>query len=305
MGIGYLDTLDKLFRAGTAQLSSSFVDIQVRFVEESQLPDGGFTGRKGDGDLYYTDFGARVLTLLPSGSEWAKKACRYLQSQKDSRDVIDCFGALNVARMLRQQGVDMPIDKVGLVERLRAQDLGRGFARPGGKEVSAYTTFLAALCFEMLETSFPNPGDAVAAISILKCQDGGYSESPGHPVGQTNATAAAIAFLMMQDALAEEDAQSAARFLANMQAPDGGILAQSSAVESDLLSTFTGCLTLLGLDALDQIDTAAVARLVGQLAARGGGFRACISDDEPDVEYTYYGLGTFAVLRTYVLATQV
>ena len=61
MTSSYLDMLDELLRPGIAGLGQRFVDLQVDFVAGCQQPDGGFSGRQGQSDLYYTDFALRTL----------------------------------------------------------------------------------------------------------------------------------------------------------------------------------------------------------------------------------------------------
>ena len=108
----------------------------------------------------------------------------------------------------------------------------------------------------------------------------------------------------MYDQFDRQDADSMSDFISRMQSPQGGLLAQPSAPEADLLSTFTGILSMFGLNALDRLDLPGVTRFAGHLAHPRGGFRACLSDDEPDIEYTYYGLAALAVLRVYVFARE-
>lgn len=306
MTTNYLDALDKLLLIGTSQLSQEFIQRQGEFVIGKQSRDGGFTGRLGGADLYYTDFGLRLARLLSPDLATLETTGRWLaKRQADAQNLLDCFSLLNAARLLRDMDIELPVAQPPLVSLLRAQQLaGSGFCRPGSRGISAYNTFIAALCCQMLEMDFPNSAGAVAAILGLKQSDGGCCESLGESLSQTNATSAALAFLTMQDALDPAESDSAADFLSQMQATDGGLLAQPSAPEADLLSTFTGALTLFGLNALDRIDLPAVAQFVGKLVHPRGGFRACPSDDEPDIEYTYYGMGTMALLRVYVLARQ-
>jgi len=52
----YLDMLDELLHPGIARLSARFVATQLGFVAGCQQPDGGFGGRRGGSDRYYTDF---------------------------------------------------------------------------------------------------------------------------------------------------------------------------------------------------------------------------------------------------------
>ncbi len=304
--IGYLDALDRLLILGLGSLSRAFIDKQCAFAGARQLPNGGFQGRQGAADLYYADFGVRLSSLLSPNPSALTSAARWAsQQQSEPRDVVTAFNLLNIDRMLRLHNLESSVDRRRIGSVIQAQQLtGGGFSRSGGAEVSAYNTFLAALCFEMMETEHPDPNGAIRAVRGLKRRDGCYGESTGWSEGQTNATAAAVAFLTMYNALPAEDSESAARFLATMQSPEGGIPAQLSAPEDDLLSTFTAVLTLFGLNQLERLNLPSIARFVGSLACVEGGFRACLSDDEPDIEYTYYGIGTMALLRTFVLARE-
>ena len=291
----FLDTLDGVLMAALEGLSGRFVDAQVQFVLSRQQPDGGFAGREGAADVYYTDFAIRVLAMLSHGREripsLSSPGIPGAGSEAASTDIIHCFSRLNIARLLGQampQDSDLPLRR-----HLRPDG---GFSRTPGGPVSAYLTFLAALCYEMLACPMPRIDEAVRAVASLQQSNSGFSELPGQAFAQTNATAAAIAFLKMHDALPDDTAAQSADFLAEMQSPQGGLRAHADA-PADLLSTFTGLLTLSSLDAFDRIDAAAAARFVRDCACPTGGFLASPNDTAADVEYTYYGLGTLALLR--------
>jgi geranylgeranyl transferase type-2 subunit beta len=115
--------------------------------------------------------------------------------------------------------------------------------------------------------------------------------------GQTNATAAAVGFLMIQDAVSLEQAAITARFFSDMQCEDGGLKPHRAIEEGDLLSTFTGLLTLGSLDEFKLVDAGKVAQFLRRSACPEGGFLASPADGAPDVECTYYGLGTLVLLR--------
>ncbi|MEI6914811.1 MAG: prenyltransferase/squalene oxidase repeat-containing protein [Armatimonadota bacterium] len=302
----YLDALDKLLLLGISQISPEFARRQADFTLGKQLQDGGFSGRLGGADLYYTDFGIRIIRLLSPETDTLLSTARWIADRhSDAKNVLDCFSLLNSARLLNDIGFNLPTEKASPIARLHAQRVAQGaYGRPGSNATSSYNTFIASLCFEMLETDFPDVPYALAAIRGLKRPDGGYSETSDQSLSQTNASVAAIAFLTMHNVSDPGDAESTADFLSRMQTGDGGLLAQPSAPEADLLSTFTGVLSLFGLNALNRLDLRAVAEFVGRLAHPQGGFRACLSDDEPDVEYTYYGVGTMALLRVYILSRQ-
>jgi geranylgeranyl transferase type-2 subunit beta len=86
--------------------------------------------------------------------------------------------------------------------------------------------------------------------------------------------------------------------LLDAQCPDGGLAAHGSLEIGDLLSTFTGSLTLAGLSAIESLDLASLAEFLRQTSSPDGGFTACLADTMPDVEYAYYGTATYSLLRT-------
>jgi geranylgeranyl transferase type-2 subunit beta len=83
-----------------------------------------------------------------------------------------------------------------------------------------------------------------------------------------------------------------------MQTDEGGLRANTRIPIADLLSTFTGMLTLADLGSFDMIDRAAARRYVDALELDGGGFRGAEWDPAHDVEYTFYGLGALALVAT-------
>ena len=84
--------------------------------------------------------------------------------------------------------------------------------------------------------------------------------------------------------------------MAGMQTDEGGLRANTRIPIADLLSTFTGLLTLGDLGALEMIDDAAALRYARSLQQPGGGFFGAAWDEQADVEYTFYGIGTCALL---------
>lgn len=78
----YLDMLDELLRPGIAGLGRRFVDLQIGFVAGGQQSDGGFAGRQGRSDLYYTDFALRTLAWLAPEHAAFDRAAGYLAHLK-------------------------------------------------------------------------------------------------------------------------------------------------------------------------------------------------------------------------------
>jgi len=302
----FLETLDETLAAGSASLSGEFARMHLAYVRSRQSPDGGFAGRRGGSDPYYTDFALRVLGLLGSSGAELSAAARYAENLSRAPDnIVECFNRLNIARILAGHGIPCRPDETVIMAVLENHRLAwGGFTRAGGDAISVYNTFLALLCLQMLGKDASLPPEAAAETAGLKHSDGGYSDVAGESFGQTNATAAAVASLIIIGATDEIDADGTARFLASMQAPGGGLRTHKNAPGGDLLSTFTGLVTLSLLEALDRIDLPAVGRFVKAAAAPGGGFCACPGDREPDVEYTYYGIATVALLRSHVARQQ-
>ena len=301
MASNFLETVDTLLGTGITSLSQAFIETQTTYISSKQLPDGGFPGRLGGSDLYYTDFAARTLALLAPQNATFQGISKYIkQRSHNPHDVIECFSVLNIARILKSQDIDIYLDTNALVTTLNSQQLPQGgFARYGSHEISAYNTFLAALCLDMLEIEIQSLDTTISGIQNLQQSDGGFSELPGQSSSQTNATAAAVAVLRMFNAIDQKSIDSSSAFLASMQDTDGGLRAQPNAPESDLLSTFTGLLTLAMLDDPGRLNIPAMARFIKAIALPNGGFGACVGDDESDIEYTYYGIGTISLLRAY------
>jgi len=289
-----------MLRDGARHLSDDFRAAQAAWLEAQQLPDGGFPGRGGSSDAYYVDFALRALDLVaPAASSACERAAGWLTSHRPApRDLIAAFAELSCRRTLGARGHGVRLDEELLtgVIAARALDDG-GFSAPGSGGLSAYASFVGALCREMLG----EPTDvarAAEAVRALRRADGGFAERPTEAHSQTSATAAAVALVVMGGGPARDEAEGVVRFLAAMQAADGGLRAHARAPEADLLSTFTGLLTLPAVTDEPPIDLPALARFVRSVARPGGGFGACPTDAGADVEYTYYGIATLALLRT-------
>ncbi len=300
MTAGYLQWLDALLERGAQSLSEAFRQVQVGYVTSPQLPDGGFPGRDGGPDIYYTDFGLRVVSLLDPSNEAVRRAAPFVRAAADGvQNIVECFCLLNCSRMLARCGVRVGLDTESISRIINGQRLAAGgFARPGGTGISAYNTYIGGLCYEVLCEDTRQVAAAASALGSLQGAGGGFKEQPGEGCEQTSATAAAIGFLQMTGRCSRQQAAAATGFLQLMQCADGGFLAHEHAPCSDLLSTFTGLVTLAALDALERVDLPAAARFVRDAARPDGGFAAFPSDDVGDIEYTYYGLACLAILRS-------
>lgn len=310
---GYLSGLTSRLVAGLKFLPGSFRSRHSAYLLAAQHPNGGFAGRQGGSDIYYTMFALRSAALLGLADEalW-RGAAQYARSlSTPPRDIISCFCLLYIRRLVGERAGtgrndEGHVEIMEVVARSRAAD--GGYARFPGGEATVYHTFLAALCAELNESDFSGGGEAATFVGSRRCTDGGYADSARDGgEGATNPTAAALALLtlfgapeVISNAGSHGEtpaiAARAAGFLASMQHSEGGFAAGAGAQEPDLLSTFTASVALAGIGALGRVKLAPMARFAQALEACGGGFRGCAGDDAPDVEYTYYGLGTLALL---------
>jgi len=201
----YLTQLDELFAAGARHFTEAFAVQSVRFVLAAKTHEGGFRGRRGGADIYYTDFALRTLALLaPEASHGAHTAEYVVSKASHIRGVVECFNILNSARLLCSCSIPITVNPAPIQQGLLA-------CRPG-----AYEILLAALCRQMLGEPTPEGDQNVRAVRAMHRPDG-FAERPGLPGSQTNATAAAVAFLMMYDAMDAEQGNRAAMFLAKMR----------------------------------------------------------------------------------------
>ena len=181
------------------------------------------------------------------------------------------------------------------LEKLRRDDGGYAKGAEGAAS-STYHTFLVLLCLQLLELETPAPERIVAFLASQRSDEGGFREIRASKRAGTNPTAAAIGALKILDALDDDVREDTIDFLAEMQTDEGGLRANTRIPIADLLSTFTGALTLIDLGGLEEIDAAAARRFAESLQLEEGGFHGAIWDEAHDVEYTFYGLGCLALL---------
>lgn len=300
MATRFLDQLDEWLADGWRTLAPALRDPVLDAVRRFSGPDGGFRGRHGNSDSYYTDFAVRLFDLAGAPTQEFEQVAGFLRTLPPESDLVHLFGRLNSARVLRKHGIVVKdtVDVGEVFSRQRAE--GGGFAHPGRGEPSAYLTFLAALSCEISGAAFPAGDQAVAALRGLRKPDGGFSDTPGETLAQASTTAAAVAALGLLGAVDVQETAQAALYLAGLQTPDGGIRAHREAPGADLLSTFTVLTGLAGLRALDLVQLAPIGRFVLGLRLSEGGFCGSPADPEYDVEYTYYGVGSLCLLQAHL-----
>ena len=302
----YLEDLTLRLARGIAELPEEFRARQVKYLLAAQREDGGFAGREGGSDLYYTGFALRSLAML--GELYgppAERAATFLRSRMSGQESIVDFLSLSYGGMLLQSAAGADIfeqaapnwrDSIATaLDNLRRDD--GGYAKGAeGNASSTYHTFLVLLVLELIEKAPPEPQKIIAFLRSQQAEEGGFREIRASKRAGTNPTAAAIGTLRILNSLNEPTRADTIDFLAEMQTDEGGLRANTRIPIADLLSTFTGLLTLQDLDGQQEIDLAEVKKFVQSLSRDEGGFHGAIWDQSHDVEYSFYGLGCLGLL---------
>jgi geranylgeranyl transferase type-2 subunit beta len=302
----YLENLTLRLALGVSQLPEEFRARQAAYLLAAQRDDGGFAGREGASDLYYTSFALRSLALLGAlDGEPAARAATYLKSRMAGQTpIIDFVSLLYGAALLESAaGIDVFREApaawrdnlAALFEQFRRAD--GGYAKTEeGQSSSTYHTFLIVLALQLIHRQPPERERLVAFVRSRQREDGGFVEIGPMRKSGTNPTAAAAGLLTIFDAFDDETRQSVCSFLLDMQNDEGGFTANTRIPLADVLSTFTAALTLADLGSLDEVDLPAAANYVRSMEQPGGGFRGGAWDEGVDVEYAFYGLGALALL---------
>lgn len=263
-----------------------------------QGDDGGFVGRAGPSDLYYTAFALRGLALLDAlDAPLAERAGRFVAAQQPA-GLIDMVSYLSARWTLAAPATpgDDGRQEAFLAVLAAHRTADGGFAKaPGASAASTYHSFLAALCYEMLGRPVPDADRLGAFVRSRQRDDGGFAELAAMPRGSTNASAAALALAAATGSADFAMLDAACGFLLGLQRDDGGWPAGARAPGSELLSTFTALLTLADLQSLDGADLPATRRFVAA-CARGASFAGWPEEPTPDAEYAFYGLACTALL---------
>ncbi len=305
--LSYLENLTVRLAVGVSRLPEAMRERQAAYLLAAQRGDGGFAGREGASDLYYTSFALRSLALLGQlDGEPAARAAAYLKTRLSGQTpIVDFVSLLYGAALLQSSaGIDVFAEApsgwrdnvAAMFESFRRAD--GGYAKTDeGQSSSTYHTFLVVLAQQLIERPPADPERLAAFVRSRQREDGGFVEIGPMRKSGTNPTAAAAGLLRILNAFDEETRQATCDFLVDMQSDEGGFTANTRIPLADVLSTFTALLTLTDLGALAEIDIAAASRYVRSMERAAGGFRGGEWDEGVDVEYTFYGLGALALLE--------
>jgi len=306
--LGYLTRLMLRLTIGAAQSPTEVQARHADYVLRKQRADGGWAGREGDSDVYYTSFALRSLAILGLlEGQVAERAADFLRSRLTAYEtIVDLLSLVYSVKLIEAAcGLDaLAASRDGwaarlaeLLHTLRRPD--GGFSKSlEGQAGSTYQTFLVLLCLELIEQPCPDAEAAAAFLMKQRQGDAGFLEIRVAKRSGTNPTAAAIGALQVLKHLDADTATSAAEFLVDLQTDEGGFQANTRIPLPDLLSTFTACVTLADLDRLNWIDVDSAVRYAESMQQPSGGFRGFEFDPADDIEYCFYGLGLLSLLAS-------
>ena len=266
---------------------------------------GGFRGRKGGGDLYYSAFALRGLFLLGmlDDEKLLTSISVFLDHQYRRNDLspAEIFSWTFCSFLIQSvQGKKLLPEQITFLlnrwERFCCSD-GCFAASEKSALSSTYTTFLTAIFYELLGYSEHSRTIPVGPILERQRSDGGFVELPPLRHSGTNPTAAAVGLLTLLE-VPLPDKQKTVEFLCRCQQPTGGFQAHAKIPMPDLLSSFSALTALHDLDAADHVHHSALRRFVASLRSPDGGFFGMVSDQQSDVEYTFYGMALEAMLSS-------
>ncbi len=265
------------------------------FLRHQLTSDGGFRGRDGNSDLYYTVFGLEAslmlnvdLSLKPVndylvgfGTGEALDFVHLASLIRCRANMVDSHGERSAAPMAE-----------ALAQHLleyKAADGGFHTTR-GAARGSAYGSFLAWGAHQDLQTDCADVDALVESVRGLQMPDGGFSNEPALATSVTTATAAAVCLLHY---LRRPVPEAAVRWLLDRAYPGGGFMALPFAGGTgipDLLSTATALHALALIGVLPASTREKHLDYLDSLWDPQGGFRGHWADEAVDCEYTYYGL---------------
>lgn len=303
----YLQDLTLRLAMGASQIDREVRDQHASWLIAQQRDDGGFAGREGESDPYYTAFALRALWILDAlDQSIGDRAAAFLRSRLTAKEsIIDMISLIFGAAICELAVGSIVIGDDDIVWRQNIADLlgtlrteDGGFAKtPEGRAGSTYQTFLSLLCHELIEIDPADPQKLIEFVASQAHPEGGYLEIRAAKRAGVNPTAAAIGTLKTLGQLKREEHANTIEFLSEMQSDEGGLSANTRIPFADLLSTCTGLITLTDLDAVGEVDVRAAERYAMSMQSPDGGFVGFALDQTADVEYSFYGVATLALCK--------
>ena len=180
----YLVRLANRLATGIAPMAAERQTRHRAFVLKQQQHDGGFGGREGDSDLYYTSFAVRCLAMLGGMSrDECDSVARFLREfDWQTLGTVDLMNWLYSALAIQVFGgtdllADAPPDWADRIaaklESVRTKDGGYAKSTEGAAG-STYHSFLVTLTYELLGQTPPRQNALIQFLYDRQRDDGGF-----------------------------------------------------------------------------------------------------------------------------------
>lgn len=269
-------------------------DRILEFTLEHLMPDGGFKGRAGLSDMYYTFFGVQLLSILSDGNI-PDRTFDYIHSvkQPDPFDIIHLTCFLRTRQMLNRlkQIPTKPRQNHqadSLLKRFRSGTNGF-YIEKNSSQASIYASYLAYLTCKECNIELPvDPNEIIGSIDRYRAHDGSYAEIENMKTGTLPVTCAAV--ILRYNIMRIID-DTAIEWMIERQAGTGGFYASKNALLPDLVSSAAA---VFCLNAVHQklLVNENILDFVESLMQENCGFGGNSHDFTPDIEYTFYAFLT-------------
>ncbi len=291
-----MTSIYEMFSPPLRESASRKLDLESHraFLRKAESPKGGFYGRGGLEDVYYTFFGLLSQRILEVEHNSVERTASFL-SGFDYADMPHVYVQLASLGLIGARSQELSSRAKEKILALKSEG---GFCRIDEERPSLYDTCLAVLALDELEYDFETAEREMITSYVLLHQtpDGGFSSLIDSRVGATNQTSAALVTLSYLKELDRLDRSAVSRFYGSVRDSGGGYSAVPNVPMPDLLSTYTSCIGIRVMGLSETIERERVLSFIMKLQCPDGGFIGFPCDDLPDTEYTYYGLGLISLI---------
>ena len=283
--------------AAAKPMLANRADVIIGYILRQLDIDGGFKGKAGVSDLYYSVFAVEILRSLQAKIP-VQKHLKYL-SKFDNQPPTDLVHLASLLRLKTNLAeiTGRPISNnvkdnfLSMLKKFKTRDGGFNTSTEA-EDANAYGCFLSLGVYQDLEEELPpiERERIINCIQTLQMPDGGYTNDVNVPISSIPGTAAA---LVTMHYLRDYRLAEIADLLKKKMHSKGGFAVvhyENDLMTPDLLSTATAlhALAICGIGLADIKERC--LNFVQSLWRDEGGFTSCTDDDAIDCEYTYYGL---------------
>jgi hypothetical protein len=277
-------------RLAPKTLGAEATHLVKQFLLSQLHASGGFSGRDGSPDLYYTVFGIEGLLALQADLPHQSLA-QWLATHTDGSqlDFIHlCCLIRSQAAMQNTAWLEQHRSHISTrLEEQHRTPCGGYHVKPKQAHGNAYASLLAFAAYEDLRLPLPQAQRLRDCLDGLRTADHAWSNEAGLPLGMAPPTAAV---LTLYRRMSWPTPPQSLHWLLSCLHDQGGFLAFPQAPLPDLLTTAVVLHSLASSEANLQPLQEPCLDFIDSLWSAAGGFHGNWTDHELDCEYTYYGL---------------